>query len=51
MVVQGTSENLQRVYRKHKIATTFKPHITLTKSLVHPKTNVTRLKLQAVFMN
>ena len=35
--VQGTFENLQRVYRKYNIATAFKPHITLRKSLVHPK--------------
>ena len=35
--VQGLSEALQRVYKKHHIQTAMKPHMTLRKLLVHPK--------------
>ena len=35
--IQGVSEKLQRVFKKHNISATFKPHSTLRKALVHPK--------------
>ena len=35
--VKGLSETLQRVFRRHGVATTLRPHKTLKQMLVHPK--------------
>ena len=35
--IQGVSERLHRVYNKHNITTSHKPHSTLRKHLMHPK--------------
>ena len=38
--VQGTAEALDRVFRKHNIATAMRPNTTLRKLLVHPKDKI-----------
>ena len=35
--IRGVSESLQRVFRRHGVSSTFKPHRTLRQQLVHPK--------------
>ncbi len=41
--IEGTSDKISRMFRKHKIATAFKPHRTLRtcrNMLVHPKDKI-----------
>ncbi|XP_072021371.1 uncharacterized protein [Amphiura filiformis] len=35
--VNGVSERIQRIFKKHKVDTAMKPHQTLRRILVHPK--------------
>ena len=35
--IQGLSEGLERVFKKHNVALSMKPHQTLRNVLVHPK--------------
>ena len=35
--VKELSESLERVFRKHQVATAVRPHQTIKQSLVHPK--------------
>ena len=37
LYIQGVSERIQRVFKKHNIATAMRPHNTLKNNLVHPK--------------
>ncbi|XP_072039550.1 uncharacterized protein [Amphiura filiformis] len=42
--VQGVSERLQRVFKKHNIQTAMRPHNTLKQNLVHPKDKIEATK-------
>ncbi|XP_072030152.1 uncharacterized protein, partial [Amphiura filiformis] len=42
--VNGISERVQRIFKKHKVDTAMKPHQTLKKFLVHPKDKRDKLK-------
>ena len=42
--IRGITERIQRSMAKHKIHTTFKPHTTLRKLLVHPKDKIDKLE-------
>ncbi|XP_072039396.1 uncharacterized protein [Amphiura filiformis] len=46
--VEGLSEKLQRIFRKHKISVAMKPHNTLKRLLVHPKDKVDTIKTSGV---
>ena len=35
--VQGLSESLQNIFKKHNVSAAVKPHTTLKRLLVHPK--------------
>ena len=37
--IEGLSERLSRVFKKHNFSTAMKPYITLRRMLVHPKTS------------
>ena len=42
--VNGVSERIQRIFKKHKVDTAMKPHKTLRQTLVHPKDKRDTLK-------
>ncbi|XP_072043191.1 uncharacterized protein [Amphiura filiformis] len=48
--VEGTSEKLQRVFRKHGFTTAMKPTNTLKSVLVHPKDKKTSIRPVKLFM-
>ena len=48
--VKGLTEQLKRVYSKHKVATSMKPHMTLRNFLVHPKDEIDTLNFCEIDM-
>ena len=46
--VRGLSESISSILRKHRISTSYKPHTTIRRLLVHPKDKVEDLKKAGV---
>jgi len=46
--VKGTSEQTQRLFRKYKVSTAFKPHTTMRQLMVHPKDKVEKNEASGV---
>ena len=38
--IEGVTDKISRIFRKHNISTAFKPHKTLRSILVHPKDKI-----------